>query len=178
MRHFPVDFRSRDSLLTASVCDSDVHKSTRRLRPSKSVGLDDIPAFIRNGCLDVSIPVLKFIFNLNLLQCILLTLWKQAAVVTIFKEGKTVIVNNYRLISIPNTSKIIEIIIHEHVSHHLKSNFNTRQTPAASGKKMKGTVSNVLTGVDRELNLWCWMNNGINGTKWYKCCCGMKGYVE
>jgi hypothetical protein len=77
--------RSSDSLLRASVSDSDVRKATRRLRQSKSVGLDGIPAFIIKGCLDVLIPVLKFIFNLSLSQCIFLTLWKQASFVPILK---------------------------------------------------------------------------------------------
>ena len=66
MRHFPVDFRSPHSLPTASVCDSNVLKATRRLGPSKSVGLDSIPAFFIKSCLDALIPVLKLIFNLSL----------------------------------------------------------------------------------------------------------------
>ena len=41
MSDFSSDFQSSDSLPTASVCDSDALKDVRRLRPSKSVGLDD-----------------------------------------------------------------------------------------------------------------------------------------
>jgi hypothetical protein len=53
---------------------------------------------------------------------------KQAAVVHIFKEGKTFLVNNYRPICALNVfSQIFEIIIHEHVSHHSKSKFNPCQ---------------------------------------------------
>ena len=69
MRDFSTDFRSSDSLSAASVCDSDVFKAIRRLRPSKSVGLDDIPAFS-----DILIPVLKFIFKLSVSQRVFPTL--------------------------------------------------------------------------------------------------------
>ena len=100
-------FRSSDSLPTASVSDADVHKVTRRLWASKSAGLDGIPTFIIKGCLDVLIPVLKFTFILSQSQRTFLTLWKQAAIVRIFREGKTAIVNNCRPISIPNTFQYI-----------------------------------------------------------------------
>jgi hypothetical protein len=53
MHKFSTDFQSSDSVPRASVCDSDVLKDARRLRPSKSVGLDDTPACIINGCSDM-----------------------------------------------------------------------------------------------------------------------------
>jgi hypothetical protein len=46
-------------------------------------------AFIIRVYLDNLILVLKYIFNLSLSQRIFPTLLKQAAVVPIFKEGKT-----------------------------------------------------------------------------------------
>jgi hypothetical protein len=45
--------QSPDSLFLASVSDSNVLKAIKRLRPSKSVGIDNIPAFIVKGCLDI-----------------------------------------------------------------------------------------------------------------------------
>jgi hypothetical protein len=42
MRDFFTDFQSSDSLSAASVCDSDFFTAIRRVRPSKSVGLDGI----------------------------------------------------------------------------------------------------------------------------------------
>jgi hypothetical protein len=41
-------------------------KAIKRLGPSKSVGVDDTPSFIINGCTDIFVPVLKHIFNLSL----------------------------------------------------------------------------------------------------------------
>jgi hypothetical protein len=50
----------------ASLFDADVCKAIKRLKPSKSVGLDDIPGFIIKGCSAIFIPILKHIFNLSL----------------------------------------------------------------------------------------------------------------
>jgi hypothetical protein len=49
------DFQPPDSLAIASVTNPDVIKATRRLRRSKSVGLDVIPVFIIKDCSDIFI---------------------------------------------------------------------------------------------------------------------------
>jgi hypothetical protein len=149
MRHFPVDFRSSHSLPTASVCDSNIHKATRRLGPSKSVGLDGIPAFFVKGCLDVLILLLELIFNLILSQRILPAIWKQAAVVPILKEREreTALLNKitdlYQF-SVP-FPKYLKILIHGHVSHHLNSKFNPLQHGYI---KSKSPSTNLLTFLD------------------------------
>jgi hypothetical protein len=61
----------------------DVSKAIKHLRPSKSVGADDIPGFIIKGCTDIFVPVLKHIFNLSIYQQYFTTLWKQAAIVPV-----------------------------------------------------------------------------------------------
>jgi hypothetical protein len=63
---FPTLLSSSEFLTLAPVSDSDVIKTIKRLRPSKSVGLDDIPGFIIKGCTDILVPILKHIFNLSL----------------------------------------------------------------------------------------------------------------
>jgi hypothetical protein len=45
----------------APVSDLDVFKAIKQLRPSKSVGVDDIPGFIIKGCTDILVPVLNII---------------------------------------------------------------------------------------------------------------------
>ena len=58
------------------------------------------------------------------------------------KKGKTALVNNYRRIPILNTfSKIFEIIIPEHVSHHFTSKFIPRQHGFV---KSKSTSTNLV----------------------------------
>jgi hypothetical protein len=53
-------------LYLVPISNSDVQNAIKRLRPSKSVGLDGIPSFVRKGCSDMFVPVLKFVFNLSL----------------------------------------------------------------------------------------------------------------
>jgi hypothetical protein len=118
---FPNLLSSSEFLPLASVSDSDVYKAIKRLRPSKSVGVDDIPGFIIKGCTDIFVPILKHIFNLSLSQHYFPSLWKQAAIVPVLKKGKSTSVSNYTPISLlSNFSKIFEFIVHEHVSNNLK----------------------------------------------------------
>jgi hypothetical protein len=74
----------------------DVRKAIRRLKPSKSVGLDGIPGFIIKGCTDTFVPLLKYIFNLSLFQQLFPSSWKKAAIVPIFKKGNSSLIANYR----------------------------------------------------------------------------------
>jgi hypothetical protein len=50
---FPTHLSCSELLPLASVSYSDIIKAINRLRPSKSVGLDDIPGFVIKGCSDV-----------------------------------------------------------------------------------------------------------------------------
>jgi hypothetical protein len=65
-----------------------VSKAIEHLRPSNCVGLDGIPSFIIKGCSDVFILLLTLIFNLNITSATFPTLWKQTAVVPVFKKKK------------------------------------------------------------------------------------------
>jgi hypothetical protein len=99
---------SSDLLTLAPVSDSGVFKALKRLRPSKSTGVDDIPGFIIKGCTDIFVPLLKHIFNLSLAQQYFPTQWTQAAIVPVYKKGNSASVNNYRPISLLNNfSKLL-----------------------------------------------------------------------
>jgi hypothetical protein len=91
-----------ENLRIAFTSDSDVQNATKRLRPTKSVGLDGIPSFVIKGCSEIFVPILRFIFNLSLSQNTLPKLWKQAVIVPVFKKGKTSSVRNCRPIAILN----------------------------------------------------------------------------
>jgi hypothetical protein len=107
-----------ENLHVAPVLNSDVQNAIKRLRPSKSVGLDGIPSFVIKGCCEIFVAVLRFIFNISLSQNIFPNLWKQAAIVPVFKKGKTSSVVNYRPMAIlKNCSKVFEFIIHDQVSY-------------------------------------------------------------
>jgi hypothetical protein len=140
------DFQSSDSLPVASVSDSDFLNAMWCLHPSKSGGFDGIPAFIINSFSDILIPVFKFIFNLSSLRQIIPILYKQAAVVPVFKEGKAALKNNYGFIFSLNTfSEIFGIVIHEHISHHLKSKSKPHQHAFI---KSKSAFTNLVAYLD------------------------------
>jgi hypothetical protein len=61
---------------------------TKLQRPSKSGGLDGIPALNIKGCSGIPITVLKFIFNFGLSQRISTTFWKKADFFSRFQNTK------------------------------------------------------------------------------------------
>jgi hypothetical protein len=61
----------------------------------------EIPNFIIKGS-EIFTPLLHYIFNLSLLTGSFPRLWKQAAVMPIFKKGNSALVTNYRPICILN----------------------------------------------------------------------------
>jgi hypothetical protein len=74
-------------LSLAPISELDICKALRRLRPSKSVGFDDIPSFVVKDCSEIFVPVLKHIFHLSLPQNYFPTVWKQAAIFLVFKKS-------------------------------------------------------------------------------------------
>jgi hypothetical protein len=68
------------------------------------------------------------------------------AIVPVSKKGNIASVSNYQLISVLNTlSKLFELVIHDHVSHYLKSKLN----PCQHGfTKSKSTITNLVTYLD------------------------------
>jgi hypothetical protein len=69
------------SVLGPITYNPDVCQAVKRIQPSKSVGLDDIPAFVMKQCSWFCIQVLKFIFNLSPPQEKFPTLRRRAAFV-------------------------------------------------------------------------------------------------
>jgi hypothetical protein len=84
--NFPSLLQTSECFSLPPISNSDVCKALKCLQPSKSVGLDDIPVFVINGCSEIFMPVLKFIFNPSLSQQQFSTLWEQAAFVPVFKK--------------------------------------------------------------------------------------------
>jgi hypothetical protein len=95
---------------------------------------------------EVFVPVLKFILNLSLSQQKFPTLWKQAAVVPVFKKDNCASVSNYRPIPILNNFyKVFEFIIHDHVSHYFKCKLN----PCQHGfTKSVSSITNLVKYLD------------------------------
>jgi hypothetical protein len=68
------------------------------------------------------------------------------AIIPVFKKGKRTSVSNYRAISIvSNFSKLFEFVIHDHISHCLKSKISPYQHGFT---KAKSTRTNLVAYVD------------------------------
>jgi hypothetical protein len=84
------------------------------------------------------------LFNLSLSQQYLLVVWKEAAIVPVFKRGNHAAVSNYRPISIHNDfSKLFEFIIRSNVLRYVNLNANQY-----GFTKSKSTVTNLVTFLD------------------------------
>jgi hypothetical protein len=136
--------QSSEFLSLAYVFDADVCKAIKRLKPSKSVGLDGISGFVIHGSSVIFIPPLRRIFNLRLTQQYFPAGWKEATVVPAFKRGSHAAVRNCRPISVLNNfSKLFQFIIHDHVLHYITLNPNQH-----GFTKSKSTVTNLVTFLD------------------------------
>jgi hypothetical protein len=95
-------FTFSDFLNFPAIYGSYFKQEIRRLNPSKCIGPDEIPSFIIEGCSEIFVPLLIHIFNSSLLKGKFPTLWKQVAVMSVFKKGSSTLITNYRPIKILN----------------------------------------------------------------------------
>jgi hypothetical protein len=71
------------------------------------------------------------------------SLWRDAAVVLIFKKGRSALVTNCRPISLLNNFfEVFKIIIHDQLSHYFKSKLHPPQHAFINSKS---TVTNLIT---------------------------------
>jgi hypothetical protein len=101
--------QSSDFLFLAPITDEDVCKAIKKLKPPTPAGLEDIPGFVVKGC------SLRRMFNLSITQQYFPDVWKEVALVPIFKRGNHAAVSNYIPIPIlSNFSKLFALIMQEH----------------------------------------------------------------
>jgi hypothetical protein len=151
--HNNSDCTSSDFLNIPHISDSDVKQAISHLHSTKCIRPDEIPNFITEGCTEIFTPLLRHIFNLSLLTGKFPSLWKQVAIVPIFKKDTKALVGNYRPILILNNfSKIAESIIHDHLSFYFKSKLHPNQHYFV---KSKPTVTNLVTYLNNVLPSVC-----------------------
>ena len=104
--------QERDFVLK-KVSEDFVYKELLKLNPSKSTGLDEIPArFIRDGASVLKIPI-TFIVNLSLSSGKVPDDMKVARVKPLYKKNSSLEAGNYRPVSILSiVSKILEKCVH------------------------------------------------------------------
>ncbi|XP_071944876.1 uncharacterized protein [Antedon mediterranea] len=103
--------------------ESLIEEELRNLNPSKSVGLDQIPAkFLRDGAPNIKIPI-THIINLSIKYERIPSDFKLAKVTPLHKKNSRTEANNYRPISIlSSVSKILEKVVYIQVSDYLERN--------------------------------------------------------
>ena len=90
----------------------------------------------------------SFLFNLSLTQAKFPSKWKQALVTPLPKPGDKANVTNYRPISkIPLPGKVLERIIHTHISSYLEEN-NLLNDQQGGFRKGHSTISTVADFAD------------------------------
>ena len=90
---------------------------------TKSSGLNKISSRCLKDAFQVLVSQLIHIFEISLKYCIFPSCWKVATIVPLFKSGKKDDVSNYRPVSLlPTPGKILEKIVHSHMSNYFESN--------------------------------------------------------
>ena len=114
--------QDRDFVLK-KVSEDFVYKELLKLNPSKSTGLDEIPArFVRDGASVLKIPI-TFIVNLSLSSGKVPHDMKVARVKPLYKKNSSLEAGNYRPVSILSiVSKILEKCVHSQLHQSLDSN--------------------------------------------------------
>ena len=87
-----------------------IERAIKELKPSKSAGLDKIPARLLKDSSVVVVPYLRDILNLPLDQGIFPDDWKHARISPIFKSGDTEDCSNYRPISVLSIASFIKFL--------------------------------------------------------------------
>jgi hypothetical protein len=102
-----------DVLHLFSVNVPDLRMACKNLKPSFTMGSDQIPSFLVKDCLNCFEDVLCFIMNLIVETGVYPDLWRCSKICPVFKSGNKSIVSNYRPIAIiPNFAKLNVLLLH------------------------------------------------------------------
>jgi hypothetical protein len=64
----PISVSYSDFLPSVSISEYNIQNAVKRLRPKKSLGLDDIPSIIIKAHSTILMPILQNIFNLSVIS--------------------------------------------------------------------------------------------------------------
>jgi hypothetical protein len=96
-----------------SITHDDIDFGLQRLKPKRSSGPDQIPAFVLKELGPQLKEVLHYLLNLSIQSGVFPTSWKVSKVTPIHKKGDTCDVKNYRPVAILSApAKVLEIILH------------------------------------------------------------------
>ncbi len=111
------------SELTSMVIDKEIYEAIRKLKNKKAPGPDGIMnEMLKNGKYFI-VPLLKKAFNTILDSGIYPDAWKLSYIIPIYKSGDRNDPNNYRGITLANTTgKLFSIILNQRLKKYLDTN--------------------------------------------------------
>ena len=125
-----------------------IRKFLLNLNVRKSTGLDNIGPRILKLSANIITPSLEFIINKSISTGKFPSVWKEAKVKPMFKNGNKEDVNNYRPISIlPTISKIIEKWVENQFSKYL-NDFNLLHKTQSGFRPKHSTESALILMID------------------------------
>ena len=114
---------------------NDISSAFKKLKPSKTLGPDGIPAIILKTFSQSLYDPLIYIFNQIISTCTYPDIWKHSFIIPVHKKLNPNDVSNYRPISIIcAASKIFEYILHKHLSLYFKDIIIEQQHGFCSNK--------------------------------------------
>lgn len=142
--------KSSAVLRLSSIKEDFVCSELRKIKATKSTGLDNIPArLLKDGAVVISKP-LTILLNRSLTEGTIPSDWKHATITPIHKSGSTSDAANYRPIStLPVFAKILERAVHAMVysylqEHRLLSKYQSGYRPLHSTCTCLADVTNKL----------------------------------
>ena len=155
----PYSSSSLPTVADIFVSTEGVYKLLKDLPVNKAAGPDDItPRLLKESAEEIA-PVLASIFQQSLDEGTLPNDWLVANITPLFKKGNTSVPGNYRPVSLTSIScKLLEHIIHSHISRHLE-HYNIL-TPKQHGfRKQHSCVSQLILAVNDWAKDTCIENN-------------------
>lgn len=153
-QNFPPSISNRSIFLTP-VAVNEVLLAISRLSPSKSPGIDGITAKLVKEIGPIIAPVLAFVFNKSLSEGVFPDKLKKAKVVPIPKKGNSLVLDNYRPISLlPIFSKLFEKLVKFRIINFLNLNkfFSESQFGFREGLGTEMALNKFLTRVYSSIN--------------------------
>ena len=105
------------------ISHQDIYQTILRMKSSVSRTPDAIPTYYLQHTASQLIEPLYILFNFSVCTGQVPDIWKQALVTPIYKKGSSNDPKNYRPISLTSSiCRVLERIIHSHISSHLLNN--------------------------------------------------------
>lgn len=122
--------------------EHDILKAIKKIKPKRTAGPDQIPAYLIRDCAYVLAQPLTALYNLSMKTCTFPSVWKLGKIIPIFKAGDKADICNYRAITIVNNfAKIFEIALQEVIYFHVNRLLSPNQHGFMKGRS---TVTNLL----------------------------------